>query len=113
MANHHLSNEEILTALLEYTLEMAATHGILRIFARVEDEIPEIELFQRTGFQRYARELTYVYDPDCSISGFKRAQADPELPSLRWWRSSPCVGTLSTLPLGHPTAGSGGRTDRK
>jgi N-acetylglutamate synthase-like GNAT family acetyltransferase len=85
MANHHLSNEEVLTALLEYTLEMAATHGILRIFARVEDEIPEIELFQRAGFQRYARELTYVYDPDCSLSGFKRAQADPELASLRWW----------------------------
>jgi hypothetical protein len=81
MANHHLSSEEVLTALLDYTLEMAATHGILRIFARVEDEIPEIELFQRTGFQRYAREFTYVYDPQCSISGF----LPPAEPSLRCW----------------------------
>jgi hypothetical protein len=86
MANSHLSSQEVLTALLDYTLEMAASHGILRIFARVEDEIPELELFQRSGFQRYARELTYVYDPQCSISGseFKRPQAEPE-PSLRCW----------------------------
>ena len=63
MANERISSDEVLTALLEYMLEMAATHGILRIFAKVEDEIPELELFQRAGFQRYARELTYVYEP--------------------------------------------------
>jgi hypothetical protein len=83
MANHHLSSEEILTALLDYTLEMAANHGILRIFARVEGEIPEIQLFQRTGFQRYARELTYVYDPQSSFAG-PLPQVEPE-PSLRCW----------------------------
>lgn len=59
----NVSDDEILMGLLEYMLEMAGTHGILRIFAKVEDEIPEQELFQRAGFQRYARELTYVYDP--------------------------------------------------
>jgi hypothetical protein len=85
MTNNHLSSEEVLTALLDYTLEMAVIHGILRIFARVEDEIPELELFQRSGFQRYARELTYVFDPDRSIAGSRRAQAGPELSSLRWW----------------------------
>ncbi|GAC1615494.1 MAG: hypothetical protein NVS4B11_02540 [Ktedonobacteraceae bacterium] len=72
------SEEEVLTALLEYTTEMAAMHGILRIFAKVEDEIPELGLFQRSGFQRYARELTYVYQHG-SISG------EPPLPSLRRW----------------------------
>jgi len=63
---------------------MAAGHGILRIFAKVEDEIPERDLFQRAGFQRYARELMYLYDP-------ARAQTmppdilSPSLPSLRRW----------------------------
>jgi hypothetical protein len=85
MTNNHLSSEEVLTALLDYTLEMAAIHGILRILARVENGIPELELFQRSGFQRYARELTYAFDPDRSIAGPKRAQATPELSSLRWW----------------------------
>lgn len=63
MVQRNVSSDDILTALLEYMLEMAAGHGILRIFAKVEDEIPELDLFQRAGFQRYARELTYVYDP--------------------------------------------------
>jgi hypothetical protein len=74
------SEDEVLTALLEYVTEMAATHGILRIFAKVEDERPELNLFQRSGFQRYARELTYVYQSG-SISG----QNEPPLPSLRRW----------------------------
>jgi len=63
MVQRNVAGDEILMGLLEYMLEMAGTHGILRIFAKVEDEIPEQELFQRAGFQRYARELTYVYDP--------------------------------------------------
>ncbi len=74
------SEDEVLTALLEYTTEMAATHGILRIFAKVEDEIPELGLFQRSGFQRYARELTYVY-PAGAASGL----SEPPLSSLRRW----------------------------
>ncbi len=74
------SEEEVLMALLEYTLEMAATHGILRIFAKVEDEVPEFGLFQRSNFQRYARELTYVYQP-----GTGNEQSEPPLSSLRRW----------------------------
>jgi len=74
------SEEEVLTALLEYTTEMAAMHGILRIFAKVEDETPELGLFQRSGFQRYARELTYVYSP-----GPTNGLSEPPLPSLRRW----------------------------
>src|SRR5947209_9672848 len=64
MVQRNLSGDEVLMALIEYMLEMAPGHGILRVFAKVEDEIPEQELFQRAGFQRYARELTYVYDPN-------------------------------------------------
>ncbi|GAC1349543.1 MAG: hypothetical protein NVSMB27_23680 [Ktedonobacteraceae bacterium] len=75
------AEDRVLAALLEYMLEMAAGHGILRIFAKVEDEIPEQELFQRTGFQRYARELTYVYDLD----GGTHETSSPNLPSLRRW----------------------------
>jgi hypothetical protein len=78
MANGSISSDEVLVALLEYMLEMAATHGILRIFAKVEDEIPELELFQRAGFQRYGRELTYIYEPG-------DVPAMPDLPSLRRW----------------------------
>lgn len=83
MVHRTISEEEVLNGLLEYTLEIAAAHGILRIFAKVEDEIPEVELFQRTGFQRYARELTYVYDPYDIPAG--PIPAEPPLPSLRRW----------------------------
>jgi len=71
---------------VEYLLEMAAGHGILRIFGKVEDEIPEQELFSRAGFQRYARELTYVYDPEHEGAQFITSSLhDLNLPSLRRW----------------------------
>ena len=63
MTQRATSDDEVITGLLEYMLEMAASNGILRIFAKIEEEIPEFALFQRSGFQRYARELTYVYQP--------------------------------------------------
>ena len=78
MANRNSSSEEVLAALLEYMLEIASGHAILRIFAKVEDEIPELELFQKTGFQRYARQLTYVFSPGS-------AQGDFNPPTLRRW----------------------------
>ncbi len=84
MVHRSVSSDEVLTVLLEYMLEMAVTHGILRIFAKVEDEIPEMELFQRAGFQRYARELTYVYDPHGEQAG-PWPVPEPDLPSLRRW----------------------------
>ncbi len=85
MTNRHQSTEEVLMALLDYTLGMAADHSILRIFAKIEDEIPELELFQRAGFQRYARELTYLYDPQSSMLGCQHEQEDSKLPVLRCW----------------------------
>jgi len=81
MAQRNTSDEEVLAALLDYTLEMAALHSILRIFAKVEDEIPEMEMFQRSGFQRYARELTYVYEPGSTPP----PHVEPTPPSLRRW----------------------------
>jgi GNAT superfamily N-acetyltransferase len=82
MVQRAISSDDVLSALLEYMLEMAVGHGILRVFAKVEDEIPEQDLFQRAGFQRYARELTYVYDPDDKTS---LDMPVPNLPSLRRW----------------------------
>ena len=64
MVNRNVSSDEVLTALLDYMLEVASSHGILRIFAKVEDDIPEMELFQKASFQRYARQLTYVFEPE-------------------------------------------------
>jgi len=78
IANSSIPGDEVLAALLEYILEIAASRGILRIFAKVDDEIPELELFQKAGFQRYARQLTYIFEPG-SIQG------DFNLPSLRRW----------------------------
>ncbi|HET9922362.1 MAG TPA: hypothetical protein VFQ30_21205 [Ktedonobacteraceae bacterium] len=95
MTHRTISSDEVLTALLEYILEMAASRGILRIFAKVEDEIPELELFQRAGFQGYARELTCVYPAQGADSEAARENAasgasslqgtDLNLPSLRRW----------------------------
>jgi len=78
IANSSIPGDEVLAALLEYILEIAASRGILRIFAKVDDEIPELELFQKAGFQRYARQLTYIFEPG-SIQG------DFNPPSLRRW----------------------------
>jgi GNAT superfamily N-acetyltransferase len=85
MVQRNVSGDDVLAALLEYMIEMAANHGILRIFAKVEDEIPEQELFQRAGFQRYARELTYVYDPDIGGQLMALNTSSLNLPSLRRW----------------------------
>jgi len=85
MVQRNVSGDDVLAALLEYMIEMAANHGILRIFAKVEDEIPEQELFQRAGFQRYARELTYVYDPSVGGQLMAPNTSSPNLPSLRRW----------------------------
>lgn len=83
MVNSNASSDEVLTALLEYVLEMASTHGILRIFAKVldEEECEEAgpyELFQKVGFQRYARQLTYVFEPGSTLGEYNA-------PTLRRW----------------------------
>ncbi|MDQ2716012.1 MAG: hypothetical protein M3Z08_13985 [Chloroflexota bacterium] len=85
MAHHTLASEDVLNALLEYVLEMASMHGMLRVFARVEDEAPEMDLFLRAGFQRYARELSYIYAPAETTMGAGLAADAGAIPSLRRW----------------------------
>src|SRR5215469_4153904 len=51
--------DEVLMGLTQYALNVAISRGVQRLFARIEDDQPEIELFGKLGFQRYARELTY------------------------------------------------------
>jgi hypothetical protein len=53
------SLDEVLMGLTQYALNVAISRGVQRLFARIEDDQPEIELFGKLGFQRYARELTY------------------------------------------------------
>jgi hypothetical protein len=56
------AQDDVLFELLQYTLDAAMRRGVDRVFARVEDERPELEIFGKLGFQRYARELTYWLD---------------------------------------------------
>ena len=59
---HALPEQDVLLELIEYVLNAAINHGVQRMFVRVEDERPELELFVKLSFQRYARELTYWLD---------------------------------------------------
>ncbi|MBX5451534.1 MAG: hypothetical protein IRZ24_15850 [Thermogemmatispora sp.] len=77
MLQSAFSGEDVLTALLDYVLEMAASHGVLRVFARVEESLPELELFARSGFQRYAREFTYVYGLGDEIEADSEIRVSP------------------------------------
>jgi GNAT superfamily N-acetyltransferase len=95
MVHSPFASEDVLEALLEYVLEMAAAHAVLRVFARVEEAIPELGLFERYAFQRYARELTYVcgLEPEaaesqrlaCEQPAAEKSYEEPALASLRRW----------------------------
>lgn len=50
---------EVIARLVEYALDAAIMRGVHRFFARVADDCPELEIFGKLGFQRYARDLTY------------------------------------------------------
>jgi len=51
--------DDVLLELVQYALNAALMRGVHRFFAAMDDERPELELFSKMGFQRYARELTY------------------------------------------------------
>jgi len=88
----HINSDDVLLELLEYVVNMALMHGVQRVFACIDNEAPEMELFARVLFQRYARELIYYLDPDAAdTAGWERSAATegamrktPE-PSLRRW----------------------------
>lgn len=54
-----VAENDVFMELVQYALNAALMRGVHRFFARVEDERPEVEIFGKLGFQRYARELTY------------------------------------------------------
>lgn len=54
------THEAVVGALLQVALNTGITYGAQRFFARIEDERPELELFGKLGFQRYARESTWT-----------------------------------------------------
>ena len=54
------THEAVIAALLQVAVNTGITYGAQRFFARIEDERPELELFGKLGFQRYARESTWT-----------------------------------------------------
>jgi hypothetical protein len=95
---------DVLLELLQYALDAAIVRGIQRVFARVDDERPELELFGRAGFQRYARELSYwLHGPPAPGSSAEVRPAeestgarpsDRESLALRRWRRHDAWGLL-------------------
>ena len=86
--------DEVLAELLGYALNAAIARGVQRVFARVDDEARELELFGRAGFQRYARELSYwlpqtppasTLDAEAPEHAGSGPSAARELPPLRRW----------------------------
>jgi hypothetical protein len=52
-------SDDVLRELLQFALDAAIRSGVQRFFARVEEGRPELMLFSKLGFQRYACELAY------------------------------------------------------
>lgn len=57
-----ISADDTLMALLQTAVNTSLTYGAQRFFVRIEDERPELELFGKLGFQRYARESTWAIE---------------------------------------------------
>lgn len=76
-----IPQDEVLLELVEYALNAAIMRGVHRFFAVMDDDRPELELFSKMGFQRYARELTY-WLPAPAASGETSADggADRDIP---------------------------------
>jgi hypothetical protein len=83
------STDDVLAELLQYALNAAITRGVQRVFAQVEDESHELEIFGRAGFQRYAREVSY-WLPGISTAALaaeerQNAGDGDDAPPLRDW----------------------------
>lgn len=76
-------DDDVLMELLEYVVNAAITHGVQRVFAKVEEDTDDLELFLRCSFQRYAHELTFCLPQGASA----HIEAPPDdLPLRRWHR---------------------------
>lgn len=67
--------DEVVLELLQYALDAALLRGVQRVFASVDDASPALEHFAKTGFQRYARELTYWCPRAPTIAELDAAEA--------------------------------------
>lgn len=99
-----VAQNDVLMELAQYALNAALMRGVHRFFARVEDDRPEVEIFGKLGFQRYARELTYwLPSAQHGLEQLERtAHAQPvERVSLL---SGATVGTTTPAPGAPPRA---------
>lgn len=84
---------DVLMELVQYALNAALQRGVQRFFARVEDDRPELEIFGKQGFQRYARELTYCL-PSAAHGLEHLAQVRLPLPLGQYGRDDEEAGPL-------------------
>lgn len=87
---------DVLLELLEYVVNAAITHGVQRVFAKVEEDTDDLELFMRCSFQRYAHELTFCLPPEAPI------KAPPEQLTLRHWHRHDQWGLLRLYSANAP-----------
>ncbi|MDE3230006.1 MAG: hypothetical protein KGO05_08980, partial [Chloroflexota bacterium] len=101
------THEAVISALLQVALNTGITYGAQRFFARIEDERPELELFGKLGFQRYARESTWTL-PNAAQG--LRALADAGIAGGRGNESLAAGGaTQAEAPAETPRETRGGR----
>jgi hypothetical protein len=62
LANGLYAPEEVVEELLSFSVIRAGNRGVKRLFARVSDECPVREAFDRLGFERYMAEELFVLD---------------------------------------------------
>lgn len=101
---------EVLLELLQYALDAAIMRGVQRVFACVDDDCHEMELFARAGFQRYARELHYWLPRNpthaeldaMSAAAGESASSAPEHLGLRHWHRHDDWGLLRLYDASTP-----------
>lgn len=95
-----MPQDDVLLELVQYAINAAITRGVHRFFAAMDDERPELELFGKMGFQRYARELTYwipspgdATEPPAPTNA-STTTSDASSPALRLPRLRPASALL-------------------
>lgn len=60
LTHHEANPADVYLELLECALNSAMMHGMHRVFAHASEDPEHLALYQRAGFQIYARDLLYV-----------------------------------------------------
>jgi hypothetical protein len=63
LTHHDANPTDVILELIEYVLNAAISEGTGQVFARTGEHPETLAIFQRAGFQCYARELLYVRPP--------------------------------------------------